>query len=207
MKRLAFYVVAGLMLLAFPLVSMADVNYQGAAVSAAVKVKFTNASGVLVKDNFVAKNKGRQANVSFTFDNVSAIVTSGKVTFQNDGVWAGFAGTVLQPTASKFMGTVPVSGVVRLDGDVTFDLDTQTFTGTGHVVQFSGDMNLKGLLSRGNSGGQGQGKSKVGMVKIWINPNVADVVSVVDGVVDELTAPIPASLKISLPAVQLSLAP
>ena len=83
MKRLAFYVVAGLMLLAFPLVSMADVNYQGAAVSAAVKVKFTNASGVLVKDNFVAKNKGRQANVSFTFDNVSAIVTSGKVTFQN----------------------------------------------------------------------------------------------------------------------------
>src|SRR5512143_2016406 len=86
MKRLAFYVVAGLMVLAFPLVSLAaPVGYQGAAVSASVKVRFTNDSSVMVKKNFVAKNKGRQTNVSFTFDNVSGIVSNGKVTFQNDG--------------------------------------------------------------------------------------------------------------------------
>jgi len=234
MKRFLFIILAGLTLVAAPVATMAaDLQYQGVVGSAMTRVT-TTTDGATQRRTIVQHNDGRQTNVSFTFDNVSGIMSNGRITFPAPGAWFKFGGAALAPTTSKFSGTLACEGIIKLDGDVTFDPATGLYSGSGNVVEFSGSMNVTGMLSRGGhmrggsggggmtgggSGGPGMmgrggvpggggpgggGGSSTGMMKAWITPTLVNVVPVTAGVPDR-SAPATAGLAISLPAIQLQL--
>ncbi len=125
-------------------------NYQGTVKSASVRVSGSGLSSNNLR--MVEKNLAKTNNMSYVFDNVSGVMTKGMISFGDTGMWIGFGGTASAVTTNRYQDNVQMGGVIRLNGDVTFNVATATYTGTGDVVEFSGPMTLRGSMMKGSLG-------------------------------------------------------
>ncbi|MHB8174003.1 MAG: hypothetical protein ACYDFU_06035 [Nitrospirota bacterium] len=158
MKKFLIGLVGFTLFAALPLMARADMlSYQGKIHRATVfyQISGVNTSPVKVYENITSS----APNVSFTFDNASGIVSQGQMSFNNvkgNGMWIGFGGTALSPTANMVVGNLQVGGVVIPNGStVTYDIATNTYTGTGKVIEFVGTGALYGMLKKGWDGQYG----------------------------------------------------
>jgi hypothetical protein len=150
----------------------------------------------------IAKNRRGPNNMTVAFDNQSG-TTAGTVSFPDDGVWLGFNGTFLLRRAEQVLaGQNTGVGVIRLDNhdSVTFDPATGTFTGSGTVVQFTGAVDIAGVLRRdGNRA----------VIKAKIHPAAASELVFSNGLSvpfmsgGTLVNSVPVVVKFSVPAVQM----
>jgi hypothetical protein len=98
----------------------------------------------------IAKNRRGPNNMTVAFDNQSSTM-AGTVSFPNDGVWLGFNGPFILRRAEHVLAAQTTgAGVIRLDNSesVTYDPATGLFTGSGTVVQFTGAVDLAGVMRR-----------------------------------------------------------
>jgi hypothetical protein len=140
--------------------SAAMYNYQGKVMSATVRVSGAGMSPSNQK--IVEKNTANTNNMSYAFNNVSGFMSKGMISFGDTGMWIGFGGTASAVSISKYQDNLQMGGVIRLNGDVMFDVATATYTGTGDVVEFSGPMTLRGSMMRGNVIGGMMGTTMMG---------------------------------------------
>jgi len=161
MKWLWMFVMPLMLVVASPSISDAAMyNYQGTVMNASVKV---SGSGMTPsKRRIVEKNRARTNNMSYAFDNVSGVMSRGKIEFGDTGMWIGFGGTASVTNSNRYQGNMQSAGVIRLNGDVTFDVATATYTGTGDVIEFSGPMTLRGMMMKGSVGSGMMGTASMG---------------------------------------------
>ena len=154
MKWIWMFVMPLMLAVASPSISNAAMyGYQGTVKNASVKV---SGSGMSPSNRrIVEKNLAKTNNMSYAFDNVSGVMTKGRIEFGDTGMWIGFGGTALAVNSNKYQDNLQMGGVIRLNGDVMFDVATATYTGTGDVVEFSGPMTLKGEMMKSGIGGGG----------------------------------------------------
>ena len=167
MNRSLTGLVAGAVMLAFPLLAQAaSLDYQGVMLKSGVTVEDKSGN----TQTIVESNASRAANLSLTFDNVSGIVRKGSIAFNDTGMWIGFGGTALVPAAKMFQGNLLSGGVIRTSGDVAYDMASNTYSGSGSVIEFVGTMALSGAMKNGWSGmygTPGAGYPGGGMMPGW----------------------------------------
>ena len=157
MNKIRMIMLGVAMLLAFPLASQAAMlNMQGVMTKAVAQVT-TNSGGTVSTQTMMETNASRTPNMSMAFDNVSGIIHRGSIVFGDTGMWIGFGGTALAPTPNMFLGNMQGGGVIRMSGDVTYNMSTNTYTGSGTVVEFAGTVALSGMMKSGWTG----------MFRIW----------------------------------------
>ena len=152
MKKFLTGILGLTLLAALPVMARADMmNYQSRLHKARV---FYQISGISTKPTSVFETiTSTASNFSFAFNNNSGIVKNGMMSF--GGMSIGFGGTALSPTQNMVLGNLQVGGVISVDPGVTYNVATNTYAGTGHVIEFVGTGGLFGMLRKGWNGQYG----------------------------------------------------
>jgi hypothetical protein len=141
----------------------------------------------------IAKNSRGPNNMTVSFDNMSG-TTAGTLSFPDGGVWLGFNGTFMLRRAEHVLSAQTTGvGVIRLDNNdsVTYDPTTGLFTGNGTVVQFTGAVDLAGVMRRdGNRA----------VIKARIHPASANEVVISNG---SPVNSVPVAVRFRVPALQM----
>ncbi len=98
----------------------------------------------------IARNRRGPNNMTVAFNNLSGTM-AGTVSFPDGGVWLGFTGPFALRRAEHVLAAQTTGvGVIRLDNNdsVTYDPATGLFAGSGTVVQFTGAVDMAGVLRR-----------------------------------------------------------
>ena len=98
----------------------------------------------------IARNRRGPNNMTVAFNNLSG-TTAGTLSFPNGGVWLGFNGTFTLRRAEHLLAAQTTGvGVIRLNNNdsVTYHPATGLFAGSGTVVQFTGAVDMAGVLRR-----------------------------------------------------------
>jgi hypothetical protein len=132
-------------------------------------VRYSNTDGTGLH-TFVVRNTSHTANMSLIFDNVSGIVRNGRMSFTgaSNGMWIGCGGAALTPTPTIFQGSLQCGGVISPDGAVSYDPSTNTYTGTGDVIEFVGTMPVNGVMRNGWAGAGEYGTPGAGPGSGWM---------------------------------------
>ena len=156
MKKFLMGILGLTLLAALPVMARADMmNYQSKLHRARV---FYQISGITAKPTSVFETITSVAsNFSFAFNNNSGIVKNGMMSF--GGMSIGFGGTALSPTQNMVLGNLQVGGVICLpnqDGTrASYNIATNTYAGSGNVIEFVGTGGLFGMLRKGWNGQYG----------------------------------------------------
>ncbi len=146
MKKFLIGIVGFTLFAALPVMARANMmNYQGKIRRAKVFYEISGVSPKATLGSFSIPSS--TSNVSFTFNNNSGIVKNGMMSF--NGMSIGFGGTALSPTTNMVVGNMQVGGVISPDGAVTYDMSTNTYAGSGQVIEFVGTGALYGMLRNG----------------------------------------------------------
>ena len=98
----------------------------------------------------IARNRRGPNNMTVAFNNLSGTM-AGTLSFPDGGVWLGFTGPFMLRRAEHVLAAQTTGvGVIRLDNhdSVTYDPATGLFAGSGTVVQFTGAVDMAGVLRR-----------------------------------------------------------
>ncbi len=152
MKKMPMIMLGVAMLLAFPMVSHASMlDLQGVMTKASATV-VTNTGGTISTQTMMETNNSKAQNMSMAFDNVSGIIHRGSIMFGDTGMWIGFGGTALAPTPNMFLGNMQGGGVIRMSGDVSYNIATNIYSGSGTVVEFAGTVAMSDVMKNGWTG-------------------------------------------------------
>ena len=173
MKKIALYVLVAVFLAVFSLTAFAMpgkpmppifgqtstiMNFGGAMKTANITVTSVGVRPK-IRMHFIARNQACATNMSVTLNNLSSTMT-GTLSFPDDGVWLDFKGPFLLKQAERVLAAQTTGmGVIRLDGNVTYDPSTGLFTGSGTVVQFAGAVDLTGVVQ--NDGNRAMSKAQI----------------------------------------------
>ncbi len=152
MKKLLTGILGLALLAALPVMARASMmNYQGKLRRVTV---FYQISGINTGPTRAFQTiTSTASNFSFAFNNNSGIVRNGMMSF--GGMSIGFGGTALCPTANMLLGNLQVGGVVCVGTGVTYNIATNTYSGTGNAIEFVGTGGLYGMLRKGWNGQYG----------------------------------------------------
>lgn len=150
----------------------------------------------------IARNRRGPNNMTVVFNNLSG-TTAGTLSFPDDGVWLGFSGSFMLRQAERVLAAQTMgTGVIRRDNSdtVTYDPATGLFTGSGTVVQFTGAVDMAGVMRRdGNRA----------MIKAKIHPAAASEMVFSNGSSipflngGSLVTSVPVVVRFSVPALQM----
>ena len=151
----------------------------------------------------IARNRLGPNNMTVAFNNLSGTM-AGTVNFPDGGVWLGFTGPFTLRRAERVLAAQTTGvGVIRLDNhdSVTYDPATGLFAGSGTVVQFTGAVDMAGVMRRdGNRA----------MIKAKIHPAAANEMVFSNGSSipfmsgGSLVTSVPVIVRFRVPALQMT---
>jgi hypothetical protein len=150
----------------------------------------------------IARNRRGPNNMTVAFDNQSSTM-AGTVSFPNYGVWLGFNGPFMLRRAEHVLAAQTTGvGVIRLDNNdsVTYDPATGLFTGSGTVVQFTGAVDLAGVMRRDGNRAMIKAKIHPAAASEMVFSNGSSIPFMYEG---SLVTSVPVVVKFRVPALQM----
>ncbi len=140
--------------------------------------------------------------MTVAFNNLSG-TTAGTVSFPDGGVWLGFNGTFMLRRAEHVLAAQTTGvGVIRLNNNdsVTYDPATGLFTGSGTVVQFTGAVDMAGVLRRDGNRAMIKAKIHPATASKMVFSNGSSIPFMYGG---SLVTSVPVIVKFRAPALQM----